>query len=114
MTIKKTILITGCSSGIGQCVARGLRDDGYIVYPTARKQSDVQALIDEGFDALQLDYADYASVENAFTQLMEKTQHQFYLPYFTTALMVSRVPSKTFHGQHWKDNSPPMYLAGIN
>jgi len=51
----KSVLITGCSSGIGLCAARGLRARGYHVIATARKAEDVARLSGEGFDALQLD-----------------------------------------------------------
>ncbi|MGH1438571.1 MAG: SDR family NAD(P)-dependent oxidoreductase [Cellvibrionaceae bacterium] len=76
--MQKTILVTGCSSGIGKTVAYGLRDKGYIVYPTARKSSDVDDLIQQGFDAIQLDYADSDSVERAYDILMEKTGRQLF------------------------------------
>ena len=35
-------LVTGCSSGIGLCVARGLKARGYRVFATARQAVDVQ------------------------------------------------------------------------
>ncbi len=76
--MNKTILVTGCSSGIGKCVAYGLRDKGYVVYPTARRAGDVQQLIDDGFDAIQLDYADSQSVQSAFEILMHKTNNELY------------------------------------
>ena len=43
----RTVLITGCSSGIGYCAARTLKDRGYRVFATARKQQDVDQLISE-------------------------------------------------------------------
>ena len=54
MNSQKSILITGCSSGIGRCVAQGLKDRGYKVYATARKQQDVNELIKLGFSSVQL------------------------------------------------------------
>ncbi len=54
----KSILITGCSSGIGACCARGLRARGWRVIASARKAADVAALRADGFEAVQLDYAD--------------------------------------------------------
>ena len=66
----ETVLITGCSSGIGYHVARGLKDRGYNVYTTARKDEDVQRLIDEGFKCLKLDYADSESVQDLANELM--------------------------------------------
>ena len=47
----RTVLITGCSSGIGLCLAHGLRSAGYHVFATARKEEDVTKLKKLGFDA---------------------------------------------------------------
>lgn len=65
-----TVLVTGCSSGIGYCVAKGLKERGYNVYATARKQEDVDRLIKEGFKCLKLDYADSESVQDLANELM--------------------------------------------
>jgi NAD(P)-dependent dehydrogenase (short-subunit alcohol dehydrogenase family) len=51
---EKTVLVTGCSSGIGRCVAFGLRDRGYRVIATARKTEDLAALRDAGLHAIEL------------------------------------------------------------
>ena len=66
----ETVLITGCSSGIGYHVAKGLKERGYNVYATARKEEDVQRLISEGFKCLQLDYSDSTSVQDLANELM--------------------------------------------
>jgi len=66
----ETVLVTGCSSGIGYHVAKGLKERGYNVYATARKPEDVERLIAEGFKCLQLDYADSASVQDLANELM--------------------------------------------
>lgn len=71
--INKSILITGCSSGIGLCVAHGLRDRGYRVFATARRNDDVNKLQDEGFEALQLDLDDSESIHTAVTEILSKT-----------------------------------------
>ena len=68
--MKETVLVTGCSSGIGYHVAKGLMARGYNVYATARKEEDVKRLIGEGFKCLQLDYADSASVQDLANELM--------------------------------------------
>lgn len=73
MHSSKTILITGCSTGIGYITARELKNRGYNVIATARKEEDVARLIDEGFTSFQLDLADSASIRQAVLQTMEFT-----------------------------------------
>ncbi|MBL3599845.1 MAG: SDR family oxidoreductase [gamma proteobacterium endosymbiont of Lamellibrachia anaximandri] len=71
MSEKKNILITGCSSGIGYCVALGLKSRGYRVIATARKMEDVEQLRELGLDALQLDLDDSESIAQAVEQTLE-------------------------------------------
>ena len=73
MTRKPTILITGCSTGIGEFCARCLREDGYRVFATARKPEDLKQLSDNGFDAIYLDYRDANSIRAAFDAVMNAT-----------------------------------------
>jgi short-subunit dehydrogenase len=68
---QKTVLITGCSSGIGYCVAKGLKQRGYHVIATARKQQDVERLRTEGFDSVPLDLANSDSIQHAFKDIMQ-------------------------------------------
>lgn len=70
---KKSILITGCSSGIGLCSAKGLRTRGYRVFATARKPEDVEMLKQQGFESMQLDLTDKESITNALAQVLELT-----------------------------------------
>lgn len=74
----KTILITGCSSGIGHCVANGLKQRGYRVIATARREESVNQLISEGFESLQLDLADSASIQQAFQAVNQLCDGQLY------------------------------------
>ncbi len=74
----RNVLITGCSSGIGYCVAKGLRERGYQVFASARKQEDVERLEAEGFKTLQLDLADPESVQDAVYELMLRTNSELY------------------------------------
>jgi short-subunit dehydrogenase len=78
MTNQKNILITGCSSGIGHCVATGLKSRGYRVFATARKERDVAELQRQGFESLQLDLADSSSIDLAVEQLLKTTDGRLY------------------------------------
>lgn len=72
-THRRSILITGCSSGIGLCAAQILQQRGYRVFATARKPADVSRLANEGFESLQLDLADSGSIQNAVTIILQRT-----------------------------------------
>lgn len=74
----KSILITGCSSGIGNCVAKKLSERGYRVFATARKQDDVDRLQTEGLESLQLDLNDSGSIQSAIDQILQQTDGQLY------------------------------------
>lgn len=69
----RSILITGCSSGIGHTVAHGLRARGWRVFASARKPEDVARLSDEGFEALSLDLDDTASIRAAVDAVLSAT-----------------------------------------
>lgn len=62
MSQPRSILITGCSTGIGYTCAMGLKARGWRVFATARKDQDLQRLESEGLEALYLDYTDRISV----------------------------------------------------
>ena len=66
----KSILITGCSSGIGRCVALGLRDRGYRVFATARRDQDIAGLEQSGLTAVRLHVDDPVSVADAASQVL--------------------------------------------
>lgn len=68
-----SVLITGCSSGIGEAAAWHLRERGWRVFATARRTLDVHRLDRAGFEALQLDLNDPVSITVAVDQVEEAT-----------------------------------------
>ncbi len=77
-TDARTVLITGCSSGIGLCVAQGLRQRGYRVFATARQPADVTRLKELGLESLQLDLDDSKSINSAVDEILSRTNGQLY------------------------------------
>ena len=75
----KSVLITGCSTGIGLCIALGLQKKGYRVFPTVRSTNDLKNLQDLGFEALQLDLSSSESIKAAVFKLFEKTNSLYAL-----------------------------------
>lgn len=69
----ETVLITGCSSGIGLCVAEGLKARGYRVFATARQKKDVTMLRERGLEAFQLDLVDSHSIHNGLLEVLQQT-----------------------------------------
>ena len=65
MTQPTTVLITGCSSGIGHATAERLAAAGWTVYATARKPETLAELEARGCRTLALDVTDEASMEAA-------------------------------------------------
>lgn len=76
--MKREILITGCSTGIGYETAHLLRQRGYRVFATARKENDVAQLIKEGFEACQLDLDSTDSIAEALDWVLKKTGGTLY------------------------------------
>ncbi len=74
----KTVLITGCSSGIGYHCAHALRQDGYRVLATARKAADVDRLRREGLESFRLDLDDSDSIREAVAQIESRTGGNLY------------------------------------
>ncbi len=68
-----TILITGCSSGIGYDAAHGLREAGWRVFASCRKQEDCDRLIAQGFDSPQIDISQPDSVRSGLDEVLRAT-----------------------------------------
>ncbi|WP_428926648.1 SDR family NAD(P)-dependent oxidoreductase [Marinibacterium sp. SX1] len=69
----KSILITGCSSGIGLDAARTLKANGWRVFAACRQQADCDRLKAEGFDSPRLDYTDPATIDSAMAEVLAAT-----------------------------------------
>ena len=78
MHLRKTVLITGCSSGIGLCLAHGLRERGYRVFASARKPADVASLMQAGYESLQLDLDSSGSIHAAVDTVLDRSQGRLY------------------------------------
>lgn len=68
----KTILITGCSSGIGYDAAHGLQKAGWKVLATCRREEDCTRLRAEGLISFPLDLSDPASIEAGFNEALAR------------------------------------------
>lgn len=70
---ERTILITGCSSGIGYHAAHVLADRGWRVLATCRADADCTRLLDEGLESFPLDYQSAESIQTGFATAVELT-----------------------------------------
>lgn len=70
---RNSILITGCSSGIGYHCAHAMQRRGWQVFAAVRKASDQQRLSDEGLQALYLDYTDHDSISRCVGDVLDIT-----------------------------------------
>ncbi|MFL0802866.1 MAG: SDR family NAD(P)-dependent oxidoreductase [Agarilytica sp.] len=75
----KSILITGCSSGIGKSAAFTLQSRGYQVIASVRKPEDIVTLLEEGIEhVIHLDLQSTESIESAITETLKITGGQLY------------------------------------
>jgi NAD(P)-dependent dehydrogenase (short-subunit alcohol dehydrogenase family) len=71
---QRSVLITGCSSGIGLAAAETMRDRGWRVFATARTPEDLARLKDElGIESVYLDYAEPDSIAAAADHVLAAT-----------------------------------------
>lgn len=69
----RSILLTGCSSGIGLDAARTLHARGWRVFATCRQEADCDRLRAEGLESFRLDYADEDSIAAAVAEVAART-----------------------------------------
>ncbi|MCP5086100.1 MAG: SDR family NAD(P)-dependent oxidoreductase [Rhodobacteraceae bacterium] len=70
---QKSILITGCSSGIGHDAAHALAKRGWRVFATCRQEKDCTRLRDEELESFVLDYEDEGSIAGAVQECLSRT-----------------------------------------
>ncbi|WP_428426059.1 SDR family oxidoreductase [Pararhizobium sp.] len=73
MTDRPSIIVTGCSSGIGAWCARALLKDGWRVFATVRKAEDLAALENDGIEALLMDYTKPDTISKLVDEVFART-----------------------------------------
>lgn len=71
----ETVLITGCSSGIGRETALSFLADGWVVYATARNPADIETLGEKGCHISTLDVTDDDHVERVIDEIIDEHGH---------------------------------------
>ena len=74
----KSVLVTGCSSGIGRATADLLRDNEFRVFATARTREDIEELEQAGFETITLDVADPQSVRNCMVEVDQASEGKLF------------------------------------
>lgn len=72
----RTILVTGCSTGIGWTCAKLLKAEGWNVHATARNSSDLKRLKSLGVHAHKMDYRDNGSIHSTFEAVVKQSGGQ--------------------------------------
>lgn len=70
--MKKVIIVTGASSGIGKSTAEQLIKEGNIVYGVARRLNEMNDLVEAGGHALQMDVTNHEQVKEVINQILKK------------------------------------------
>jgi NAD(P)-dependent dehydrogenase (short-subunit alcohol dehydrogenase family) len=73
MADQRTIIVTGCSSGIGAHCARALKADGWRVFATVRNEADLAPLKADGIEAILMDYTKPDTIAALVATVAERT-----------------------------------------
>ena len=68
----KTVLITGCSSGIGRATALAFAEEGWTVYATARDPADIESLADAGCETAELDVTEQDDIDRVVDRILDE------------------------------------------
>ena len=71
----KTVLITGCSSGIGRAAALAFLEEDWCVYATARNPADIETLGEKGCRIATLDVTDQDDVDRVVDRIVDEEGH---------------------------------------
>lgn len=70
--MKKVIVITGASSGMGKTTAKTLISEGHIVYGAARRLENMQDLVEVGGHAIGMDITVEADIQAAVDRVLKE------------------------------------------
>ena len=70
--MNKTVLITGCSSGIGRATAEAFVDEEWTVYATARDEDDVADLAESGCETAELDVTNAREIDRVVDRILDE------------------------------------------
>ena len=70
---KRSVLITGCSSGIGWATAAEMAARNWRIFATARNSEDMQRIEEEGWNAVTLDVSSSDSIAQAVATVLDAT-----------------------------------------
>ncbi|MDG3580341.1 SDR family oxidoreductase [Rhizobium sp. YJ-22] len=73
MTDRRTIVVTGCSSGIGAYCAGALKRDGWRVFATVRREEDRDALESQGIESFLMDYTEADTISALVRDVTERS-----------------------------------------
>lgn len=70
--MKKVVLVTGASSGIGKATAEKLIRDGHVVYGAARRVDRMDDLVQQGGHALALDVTQQDAIHSTVDRILQE------------------------------------------
>ena len=111
--MQKSVLITGCSSGIGLESALELKRQGYWVLAACRKPDDVERMNGLGFTGVLLDLDSPESVERAADEVLALTDNRLY-GLFNNAGYGVYGPLDTLTREQLENSFPPISSASIS